>query len=158
SRINPWFWPTSSMCWAVCRAARQNPDRTKIHFCSILGKSVLFYSKLFLIDSFPGCAILSTSTSQAETVGKNPVLRPQCRQKTPADGSADAPREKKENGGMMMNTPPITGRPSIDRPWMKYYPEPLRKIQIPECTVQAYLRQNCPGEDVAAMEFYGNQI
>ena len=58
----------------------------------------------------------------------------------------------------MMNTPPITGRPSIDRPWMKYYPEPLRKIQIPECTVQAYLRQNCPGEDVAAMEFYGNQI
>ena len=41
---------------------------------------------------------------------------------------------------------------------MKYYPEPLRKIQIPKCTVQAYLRQNCPGEDVAAMEFYGNQI
>lgn len=52
----------------------------------------------------------------------------------------------------------ITGRPSIDRPWMKYYPEPLRKIQAPECTVKEYLKMNCPGEDVAAMEFYGTQI
>ncbi len=52
----------------------------------------------------------------------------------------------------------MTGKPSIDRPWIKYYPEPLRKIQAPDCTVKEYLKLNCPGEDVAAMEFYGNQI
>lgn len=49
-------------------------------------------------------------------------------------------------------------RPSIERPWMKYYPEPLRKITVPECTLNEYLKQNCPGEDVAAMDFYGSQI
>ena len=52
----------------------------------------------------------------------------------------------------------MTGKPSVDRPWMKYYPEPLRKIQIPQCTVKEYLKRNCPGEDVAAMEFYGTEI
>ena len=53
----------------------------------------------------------------------------------------------------------MTGKPSIDRPWMKYYPEVLQKmIQIPECTVKEYLKKYCPGEDVAAMEFYGSQI
>lgn len=57
-----------------------------------------------------------------------------------------------------MNEMKMTGRPSVDRPWMKYYPEPLRKITVPECTVKEYLRQNCPGEDIAAMDFYGSQI
>lgn len=52
----------------------------------------------------------------------------------------------------------LTGKPSVDRPWMKYYPEVLRNIQVPECTVWEYLKKNCPGEDVAAIEFYGNQI
>ena len=53
----------------------------------------------------------------------------------------------------------MTGKPSIDRPWMKYYPEVLQKmIQIPECTVKEYLKKYCPGEDVAAMDFYGTQI
>ena len=42
----------------------------------------------------------------------------------------------------------MTGKPSIDRPWMKYYPEVLQKmIQIPECTVKEYLKKYCPGED-----------
>ena len=57
-----------------------------------------------------------------------------------------------------MNEMKMTGRPSVDRPWMKYYPELLRKITVPECTVKEYLRQNCPGEDIAAMDFYGSQI
>ncbi len=49
-------------------------------------------------------------------------------------------------------------KPSVKRPWMKYYPEPLKKIQIPECTLTQYLKRNCPGEDVEAMEFYGTKI
>lgn len=58
----------------------------------------------------------------------------------------------------MSSNTSMTGKPSVDRPWMKYYPEPLRKIQIPQCTVKEYLKRNCPGEDVAAMEFYGTEI
>ena len=51
-----------------------------------------------------------------------------------------------------------TGKPSVDRPWMQYYPEPLRKIQVPECTVKEYLKMNCPGEEVDAIDFYGTKI
>ena len=52
----------------------------------------------------------------------------------------------------------ITRKASEERPWMKYYPEPLRKIAVPECTVLEYLKMNCPGEDVDAMDFYGSRI
>ncbi|MCD8110521.1 MAG: acyl--CoA ligase [Clostridiales bacterium] len=51
-----------------------------------------------------------------------------------------------------------TGYPSIDRPWMKYYPPQISQMQIPECTMMEYLRQNCPGEDVVAMHYYGEDI
>lgn len=30
----------------------------------------------------------------------------------------------------------LTGKPSIDRPWMKFYPDVLRGIQVPACTVE----------------------
>ena len=50
-----------------------------------------------------------------------------------------------------MNMNNMTGRPSIDRPWMKYYPEVLRNLQIPACTLMEYLKMNCPGENVIAM-------
>ena len=31
-------------------------------------------------------------------------------------------------------------------------------IHLPDCTIQEYLRRNCPGDRVAAIEFYGSQI
>ena len=34
-----------------------------------------------------------------------------------------------------MSSTNLTGKPSVDRPWLQYYPEPLRKITVPECTV-----------------------
>lgn len=53
----------------------------------------------------------------------------------------------------------MTGRPSVDRPWLKYYPEALQKmIHLPECTVEEYLHANCPGDDVDAIDFYGTHI
>lgn len=53
----------------------------------------------------------------------------------------------------------LTGKPSIDRPWMKFYPEILLKmISLPNCTVREYLMQRCPGMDVAAIEYYGEEI
>ncbi|MGN0358679.1 MAG: AMP-binding protein, partial [Blautia sp.] len=52
----------------------------------------------------------------------------------------------------------LTGKPSIDRPWMKYYREMGIDVQVPECTLEEYLRKNCPEEDVAAVHYYGTDI
>lgn len=52
-----------------------------------------------------------------------------------------------------------TGIPSIDRPWMQYYPPALiENLHIPEQTIGEYLREHCPGEDVVAIHYYGNDI
>jgi acyl-coenzyme A synthetase/AMP-(fatty) acid ligase len=53
----------------------------------------------------------------------------------------------------------LTGKPSVDRPWMKYYPPAmLQMISIPECTVMEYLKEHCPGMDVAAINYYGEDV
>lgn len=44
----------------------------------------------------------------------------------------------------------LIGRPSIDRPWMKYYPESISKLQVPELSLNEYLKANCPGMDMVA--------
>ena len=31
-------------------------------------------------------------------------------------------------------------------------------IYLPDCTVEDYLRENCPGDDVDALDFYGTKI
>ena len=49
----------------------------------------------------------------------------------------------------------LTGRPSVDRPWMKFYPEAVQQLRIPECTIQDYLRMNCPGVNTVAIHYYG---
>ncbi len=50
-------------------------------------------------------------------------------------------------------------KPSEDRRWMQYYPEMmLNLIQKPECTVWEYLESNCPGMDVVAIHYYGEDI
>ena len=60
---------------------------------------------------------------------------------------------------MMKEQAKLTGKPSIDRPWLKYYPEQLlQMIHRPLCTVTEYLKNLCPGMDVAAVEYYGEQI
>lgn len=52
----------------------------------------------------------------------------------------------------------LTGKPSIDRPWMKFYPDVVNKMEVPECTLVDYLKNACPGLDVTAMHYYGNDI
>ena len=52
----------------------------------------------------------------------------------------------------------FTGRPSIDRPWMKYYPEAMRNMEIPECTLREYLEANFRGWDLTAVHYYGTDI
>lgn len=38
--------------------------------------------------------------------------------------------------------PHSTGYPSIDKPWLKYYPKELTELPLPECTIYEYLLQN----------------
>lgn len=52
-----------------------------------------------------------------------------------------------------------TGRPSEDRRWMQYYPDMmLELIKRPSCTVWEYLEQHCPGPDIVAIHYYGEDI
>ena len=53
----------------------------------------------------------------------------------------------------------MTGKPSIDKPWMQYYPPQLiQGLVIPEQTVYEYLMERCPGDDVTAIHYYGRDI
>ena len=53
----------------------------------------------------------------------------------------------------------LTGYPSIDKPWLKYYTEEDLSIQVPKCTVyqNIYSRNKDYSEDVA-VQYYGNKI
>lgn len=45
----------------------------------------------------------------------------------------------------------LTGKPSVDKPWMQYYPEQLIKnLKVPSSTIGEYLAAACPGKDVTA--------
>lgn len=58
---------------------------------------------------------------------------------------------------MSMST--LTGKPSIDRPWLKYYPKALLdNLQVPTCTLSQYLQYNMPGLGVPAVHYYGVEI
>ncbi len=52
-----------------------------------------------------------------------------------------------------------TGQPSVDRPWMKFYPTEMMKMMVvPEVTVNQYLRMMARSSGVAAMNYYGTDI
>lgn len=52
----------------------------------------------------------------------------------------------------------LTGRPSVDRPWMKFYPEGVRSMTVPKCSLTEYLERNCIRKDLVAIEYYGHGI
>ncbi|MDD7739299.1 MAG: class I adenylate-forming enzyme family protein [Lachnospiraceae bacterium] len=52
----------------------------------------------------------------------------------------------------------LTGKPSVDRPWMEYYPPEFANLKVPECTLNEYVRNSCPGMEVPAMHYYGTDI
>lgn len=53
----------------------------------------------------------------------------------------------------------LTGKPSVDKPWLKYYPQVLLdNLQVPPCTIEQYLQFNMPGLDVSAMHYYGTEV
>ena len=52
----------------------------------------------------------------------------------------------------------LTNKPSVDRAWMKYFPEEVKYLQAPKCSLFEYMMGCCPGMDVVAMTYYGTDI
>lgn len=59
----------------------------------------------------------------------------------------------------MPNTAPLTGYPSVDKPWLKYYDEDAINYEIPkETAFQNLLRSNKEHPRDAAIEYFGRTI
>lgn len=47
---------------------------------------------------------------------------------------------------------------SVERPWMKFYPEQFQHIEIPYCSLNQYLKQSSRSLDNQVIDYYGNKI
>ena len=52
----------------------------------------------------------------------------------------------------------MTGYPSIDKPWLKYYSKEAVSAQLPDGTAFDYLYENNKGRNKVALEYFGNKI
>lgn len=52
----------------------------------------------------------------------------------------------------------FTGKASIDKPWLNFYPEGLRNLDVPKITIESFLKMKNPDENKIAFEYYGNKI
>ena len=53
----------------------------------------------------------------------------------------------------------LTGYPSVDKPWLKYYPEDAIDVPLPECTIYEYLYEsNKDFPNDIALEYMGAKI
>ena len=48
--------------------------------------------------------------------------------------------------------------PSIERPWLKFYPEGADKMPVPNMNLSQYLKMTCRGEDLDVIHYYGTNI
>ena len=53
----------------------------------------------------------------------------------------------------------LTGYPSIDKPWLKYYSEEAINTKLPECTMYEHI-YNCNHDnlDAVALNYYGRKF
>ena len=54
--------------------------------------------------------------------------------------------------------PVLTGKPSVDRPWLKFYPPGADQMTIPPVTMNEYMKMMCRGEDLTVLHYYGTDI
>lgn len=73
-----------------------------------------------------------------------------------ATEAAPAPEVTEEPEAPKSN---LTGKPSVDRPWMKFYPPGIEQMMvIPEVTLNQFLRMTCKGGNLPVIHYYGNEI
>lgn len=51
----------------------------------------------------------------------------------------------------------LTGKPSVDRPWMNFYPEQLKNLPAPVCSVTEFLKSRDMAGDAPAILYYGRR-
>lgn len=49
----------------------------------------------------------------------------------------------------------LTGKASIDKPWLNFYPVSFRNMVIPKVTLESFLKMKNPDEGRAAFDYYG---
>lgn len=54
--------------------------------------------------------------------------------------------------------PKLTGKPTVDRPWMQYYPPGADQMTVPQVTMNEYLKMMCRGEDLTVLHYYGTDV
>ena len=52
----------------------------------------------------------------------------------------------------------LTGKASNDKPWLNFYTEGLRNLDVPKITIESFLKMKNPDENKIAFEYYGNKI
>lgn len=53
----------------------------------------------------------------------------------------------------------LTGYPSIDKPWLKYYAEDKREFSLPNCSVYDYMiKSNSDNLGATALDYFGKEI
>lgn len=50
-----------------------------------------------------------------------------------------------------------TGKASIDKPWLNYYPEAFRDVEVPKMTIESFLKMKNPDENKYVIEYYGKK-
>lgn len=54
---------------------------------------------------------------------------------------------------------PLTGKPSVDKVWLKYYTEQAVKSNLPECTIYEYfIHSTSKYDSLTALKYYGTKI
>lgn len=46
------------------------------------------------------------------------------------------------SGEQRLCTEQLTGQPSVDKPWLKFYSKEAVETKLPECTMYEYLYEN----------------
>ena len=54
--------------------------------------------------------------------------------------------------------PKLTGKPTVDRPWMQYYPPGADQMAVPAVSISEYMKMMCRGDDLTVMHYYGTDI
>ena len=54
--------------------------------------------------------------------------------------------------------PKLTGKPTIDRPWMQYYPPGADQMAVPAVAMYEYMKMMSRGNDLTVMHYYGTDL
>ena len=54
--------------------------------------------------------------------------------------------------------PKLTGKPTVDRPWMQYYPPGADQMAVPAVSMNEYMKMMSRGDQLTVMHYYGTDI